>query len=77
MDYLRGAAMLSARIRAGVRVGQSLELLSDSTADVRLKRGDVGLVTGFDHEGNMIVEWDDAFVTEINPARESYSALTP
>jgi hypothetical protein len=77
MDYLRGAAMLDVRIRAGVRVGQSLELLSDSTVDLRLKRGHVGLVRGFDHDGNVVVEWGDGLVAEIDPSRESYSALHP
>ena len=72
MDYLRGAAMLGARIRAGVRVGQSVELLTDSTADLRLKQGHVGLVSGFDPDGNMIVEWSGGLVAEIDPARENF-----
>ena len=67
--------MLGARIRAGVRVGQRVELLDDSTADIRLKRGHVGLVSGFDDDGNMIVQWGGGLVTEVDPSRESYSAL--
>ena len=34
--------MLAARIRARVRIGQTIELLSDSTEHANLKRGALG-----------------------------------
>ena len=56
MDVL-GASMLAARIRAGVRIGQMIELLGDSSTSADLKRGDIGLVAGFSANGNILVRW--------------------
>ena len=69
--------MLAARIRAGVRIGQMIELLRDSTTNVQLKRGDSGLVVGFTTDGNIVVKWAGGHVVDLDPATESYQALLP
>jgi hypothetical protein len=74
MDAL-GATMLAARIRARVRIGQTIELLSDSTQHPNLKRGALGLVTGFSRDGNVIVTWDDGLVAILDPSLESYERI--
>ena len=76
MDVL-GAKMLAARISAGVRVGQVIELLRDSTQRPHLKLGDVGLVRGFSEEGHLVVQWSAGFVEEIDPSVETYEQLPP
>ena len=72
--------MLAARIRAQVRIGQTIELLSDSTTYPTLKRGDLGRVSGFSPEGKVVVTWDDDFVAILDPANENWvttAALSP
>lgn len=76
MDVL-GASMLSARIRAGVRIGQMIELLRDSATDPQLKRGALGLVTGFTASGKILVKWSGSPATELDPATESYEPILP
>jgi hypothetical protein len=71
MDAL-GATMLAARIRAGVRIGQSIELLSDSAEHPNLRRGDRGLVSGFSRDGKVVVTWGDGFVAILDPSLENY-----
>ena len=65
--------MLAARIRAQVRIGQTIELLSDSTTNPTLKHGDLGRVSGFSPEGNVVVTWDDGFVAILDPENEHWS----
>ena len=77
MDYVLGARMLADRLRAGVRIGEVIELLGDSAESARLKRGDVGRVCGFDDEGRLVVEWRDGFVEEIDPSVERYRPHLP
>ena len=72
MDSL-GATMLAARIRARGRIGQTIELLSDSTEHPTLKRGALGLVSGFSRDGNVVVTWDDGVIAILDPSLESYS----
>ena len=67
--------MLAARIRAGVRIGQMIELLHDSATTPQLKRGDLGLVTGFATNGNILVKWSGSTAVELDPATESYEPL--
>ena len=69
--------MLAARLRAGVRIGQVIERLGDSPQDARLRRGEVGLVRGFDDEGLLVVQWSSGFVAEIDPSQEAYEQLSP
>jgi hypothetical protein len=58
------------------RVGQSIELLRDHSADTRLKRGDRGVVLGFDDlDGNLIVQWGGGFTETLDPTREGYEAV--
>lgn len=74
MDSL-GATMLAARIRARVRIGQTIELLSDSTEHPTLKRGALGLVSGFSRDGNVVVTWDDGVIAILDPSLESYERI--
>jgi len=71
MDVL-GAKMLAARLRAGVRIGQVIELLDDSSGDARLKRGDIGVVRGFSDGGLVVIQWSEGFVEEIDPSIDGY-----
>ena len=61
-----GARLLAARIRAGVRVGEDVELLSDD-ATAGLHAGDRGVVREISDEGNIVVAWDRGFSLEIDP----------
>ena len=61
-----GARLLAARIRAGVRVGEDVELLSDD-ATAGLHAGDRGVVSEISDEGNIVVAWDRGFSLEIDP----------
>ena len=77
MDVL-GASMLAARIRAGVRIGQMIELLRDSSTSPNLKRGDLGLVAGFSANGNILVRWSGgSTLEELDPATDAYQAIVP
>jgi hypothetical protein len=67
--------MLAARIRARVRIGQTIELLSDSTEHLGLKRGALGLVSGFSSDGKVVVNWDDGLVAILDPSIENYERL--
>ena len=67
--------MLAARIRARVRIGQRIELLSDSTEHPNLKRGALGLVSGFSRDGKVVVTWDDGLVAILDPSLENYERI--
>ena len=68
MDYVKGAKMLGARLRAGVRIGHRIELLGHPVQGSELREGDVGVVVGFSEEGRLVVEWHRGFLEEIDPA---------
>jgi hypothetical protein len=72
-----GATMLAARLRAGVRIGQVIEVLGDSPQDERLRREEVGLVRGFEDDGLLVVQWSAGLVAEIDPSLEAYEQLSP
>ncbi len=74
MDAL-GATMLAARIRARVRIGQTIELLSDSAEHANLKRGALGVVSGFSRDGKVVVTWDDGLTAILDPALENYERI--
>ena len=61
-----GARFLAARIRAGVAIGQSVELVGDD-ATAGLHAGDRGVVRAISDEGNIVVAWDRGFSLEIDP----------
>ena len=61
-----GARLLAARIRAGVRIGDDVELLGDD-AGAGLHAGDRGVVSEISDEGNIVVAWDRGFSLEIDP----------
>jgi hypothetical protein len=63
----RGAGHLAGRIKAGVRIGARVELVSDAP-DPRLQPGDAGCVVGIDPEGRLRVEWDRGLTLDIEPA---------
>lgn len=61
-----GARLLAARIRAGVAIGQSVELVIDD-ANVGLHAGDRGVVSDISEHGNIVVAWERGFSLEIDP----------
>jgi hypothetical protein len=62
-----GARHLAARIRANVRIGEWIELVSDETGS-GLRVGDRGVVRSISDEGNVDVAWERGFNLEIDPA---------
>ena len=71
MDAI-GARLLAARIAAGVRIGSTIELVSDS--DVELRAGDRGVVRGIESGGAVVVEWERGFNRAIDPRQSAYRA---
>jgi len=70
-----GARILAARIRAGVRIGTAIELLSDDTQDSRLRPGDCGIVHDVKQDGHLVVQWDRGFTADIHPSLAVYRPL--
>jgi hypothetical protein len=70
-----GARALAARIRAGVRVGTTIELLSDGTQGSPLRPGDCGIVHDLKEDGHLVVLWDRGFTAEIHPSLAAYRPL--
>jgi Domain of unknown function (DUF4314) len=64
----RGARLLAARIRAGVRVGARIELVSVGDVSSGLNVGDTGIVRDIVENGGVVVSWDRGFALEIDPA---------
>jgi len=62
----RGARDLAARIKAGIRIGARVELVSEGS-DPRLRPGDAGVVVGIEHDGRLRVGWDRGLTVEIEP----------
>lgn len=69
-----GARQLAARIRWGVSVGMTVELL-DPGGDERLTIGDRGVVQGIDDKGLVVVRWERGFTLEIDPDRATFRSL--
>lgn len=63
----RGAAHLAGRIKAGVRIGARVELVSKAP-DPRLQPGDAGFVVGIDPQGRLQVRWDRGLTVDVEPA---------
>ena len=71
----RGAILLAARIRAGVRVGARIELTAVGDTSSGLEVGDCGVVRGIVDDGRVIVLWDRGFVLQIDPDVIRYRRL--
>jgi hypothetical protein len=70
-----GARSLAARIQAGVGIGTMIELVSDDADGTRLVPGDCGLVDDVKEDGNLVVNWERGFTSEIHPAVAEYRPL--
>ncbi len=70
-----GARILAARIRAGVRIGEIIELAQESSTKPDLKRGDHGRVVGLTPQGNMLVKWNGGPSEEFDPTSESFTPV--
>ena len=62
-----GARHLAARIRAGVRVGQLVEVVGNPPPD-SLRAGDRGIVRDIDIDGSVVVAWERGFNLAVYPA---------
>ncbi len=71
----RGASLLAARIRAGVRVGARIELVAVDDASSELRVGDCGVVRAIAENGRVVVSWDRGFALEIDPDTFRYRRL--
>jgi hypothetical protein len=69
----RGSQLLAARIRAGVPVGSTIELVAD--IDGELRAGDRGVVHDIRLDGGIVVRWEGGITSEINPATASFRKL--
>jgi hypothetical protein len=63
----RGAALLAARIKAGVRVGNRIEVLHVGDTASRLSVGDCGIVRAIFDDGRVLVFWDRGLTERIDP----------
>ncbi len=70
-----GARLLAARIRAGVRVGARIQLLSISDGSSDLVVGDCGIVESIVDDGRVVVVWDRGFARQIDPDVHRYRSL--
>lgn len=71
----RGASLLAARIRAGVRIGTRIELISVGDTSSGLHVGDRGVVRAIVDDGRVTVMWDRGFVVQIDPEVNRYRRL--
>jgi len=72
---IRGAALLAARIRAGVRVGARIELVAVGDESTGLQVGDCGVVREIAEDGQVTVSWDRGFALEIDPDTTPFESL--
>jgi hypothetical protein len=72
---IRGATLLAARIRAGVRVGARIELVTVGDNSSGLQVGDCGVVREIAEDGHVTVSWDRGFANEIDPEINRYRRL--
>jgi hypothetical protein len=72
---IRGAALLAARIKAGVRVGARIELVTVGDESSGLQVGDCGVVREIAEDGNVTVSWDRGFALAIDPDVNRYRRL--
>jgi hypothetical protein len=62
-----GARQLAARLQAGVRVGDEVEVVSGVPADADLHAGDRGVVQEITVEGRILVAWERGFDLAVDP----------
>jgi hypothetical protein len=67
--------LLAARIRAGVRVGARIEIVSVGDPSSGLRIGDCGVVREIGDDGQVVVSWDRGFALEIDPDVTRYRPL--
>lgn len=72
---IRGASLLAARIRAGVRIGARIELVSVGDESSGLRIGDCGVVRDIADDGQVTVSWDRGFALQIDPEVNRYRRL--
>lgn len=70
-----GARLLAARIRAGVRIGTTIEIVEIADAAHGLGAGDRGTVRDITETGGILVAWDRGFSLELDPDVFSFRAL--
>ena len=70
-----GARLLAARIRAGVKIGARIELVSVAEGVPRLYVGDRGVVRSIADDGDVVVFWDRGFVHRIDPVLNQIRAV--
>ena len=69
-----GARLLAARIRAGVRIGSTIELERDVAAE-GLHAGDRGIVRDIAPSGALVVAWESGATIELDPDAVSFRKL--
>lgn len=70
-----GARLLALRIRAGVRVGTTIEIVSIPDAALGLGAGDRGVVREITDSGAIVVAWERGFSLELDPDAFTYRPL--
>lgn len=75
MGVIIGAQLVAARIRAGVRVGRSIELLEDGLPGSTLVAGDRGLVVDVDSDGFVTIELEGGRRVSLHPDVTRYRPL--
>jgi uncharacterized protein DUF4314 len=71
----QGARMLAARIRAGVRVGTQIEFRRSEQSNDQLRPGDRGIVSDIADTGDIVVNWDRGFASEIDPDTTEFDTI--
>lgn len=75
MGVIIGAQLVAARIRAGVRVGRSIELLEDGVPGSYLMAGDRGVVVDVDPDGYVTIRVQDGRRLSLHPDVTRYRPL--
>jgi len=69
----KAAQLLAARIRAGVPIGSTIELVDDFGDD--LHAGDRGVVRDINIDGVILVRWESGLTSELDPDEASFRKL--
>ena len=69
----RGSQLLAARIRAGVRIGATIELVAD--LDDELQAGDRGVVRDISLDGGIVVRWEGGTTWRSTPSWRPSASL--
>ena len=68
----KAAQLLAARIRAGVPIGSTIELVDDFGD---LHAGDRGVVRDINIDGVILVRWESGLTSELDPDEASFRKL--